>query len=419
VLTRSFAAQGFSTIALALAQLASVLLLSRLLTPAEFGIAATASIASIIGISLADVGFGASIVKKRTLTPQFVMTVLKVGSLTFFTVSLISFVISSFYWNDLKITKLGVIFSISSTLFGVAGIIKSILYRNGNYGHIFWVNVGSYFVGQLCLSVLLACIGFGAFAIAIGQLVTSALMLILSLWLSGSAITRDFNRRYVKGVLRFGFAVLLNRVLEVILTEGDKLFMAKFVSFQRIGHFERASRIPLIAGGHLSFLMETVLYPYMCRGVQSGQSRWAILRATLIAHAITSISMISLSFLSKFVIAVLLGPRYEGVEAVFGVLVAAGYVRVCNRIIEIQFRANSIPEMSIYPKAVSSIALISGLIYFVDKGIMTWAYCYLFAQILCIMGSTLISLKQEIFKLISIFNILIIPLTIIVILVQN
>lgn len=378
---QAFIIQVVSTLLLALFQLLSIVILSRLIETSEFGYIASASGAVIVGMALADVGFGSSIVRKRRLTQQFVNSVLTLALSTSLVISLIVFLIIIAIWQNPKVITLAAIFGAGTFLMSIAGAVKALLQRERRYWDLFIVNGTAYVCGMIFLATLLAWMGFGAYAIAWGQLLYGLVMLLSASLQSRLNFRFHYNRRLVKPLFLFGSLVVLNRVLDVFLTEADKLIMPKLAGFEQSGFFERISRLSVLAGGHAGFIVDSVLYPDFCRAVQRGDPPMRNENLTLATSTIISVAFIAASAITLPLITLMLGDRYVGYASALAVLLMGAYLRVQSRPLEVFFRAIGQPQVSALIKVAPAIGLFVVLALVADQPLVAWAWAFFGAQV--------------------------------------
>lgn len=387
---RFLASQSAATALLAMLQLTSVMILSRILTPADFGYAATSSALALLAAALSDVGFGAALIRVKKLTRSYRAVVLSLATAAFAIASILSFLLNALIWHQDNIFLLAAIYSLAAFLIGISGVLKAPLQRDHRYFTLFIINGGSYFVGMVLVAVSLGLLGMGPYALAYGQLIYSAVMFTSALFLGGGLWRMRFSRFAFIPLFRFGSAIISNRSLDMILSEGDKLFMAAIAGFSTQGYFERINRVAVLAGGHMSFIIDSVLYPVFSRN-RGSRARADLHAAFILPAALLSIVFLVLAMSIKYVVAILLGTDYVPFAPVALILVIGAYFRAQSRPVEVLFRAHNKGKYSALSKLFPAFMLLLLLVAVADKNPIYWAWAFAISQALGFFVQLLVS----------------------------
>ena len=248
------------------------ILLARILEPADYGIVAMALVVVGFAQLFKDAGLGQVIVQaKSTHVSNFVFTVqFGIGCCLYIMIFTLSPYIAEFYNTSevehvLKI--LGLIFVVSPFL----DIPVYLSIRAINFKAVFIRNSISPIISG-CISITMACYGFGYWALVYGQLIgqclTAIILLFVVRWKPRFEINWHQNRKHIK----FGIHMFSQGILSWVLGMADKLFLGKFQNQANVGYYEIASRAANIPDSLLSSSINRLMYPVMAQRQRQSQT---------------------------------------------------------------------------------------------------------------------------------------------------
>ncbi len=380
--------QLLSGATLAMFQLLSVVILARLLSPVDFGLAAAASIVTNIALFISEFGLGAALVQRTELNDKLISTALLIslimygalGSLVYFVAELMAT-----YNSSEELGRVIKLLIIPFVFTGLACIPKGLLLRDFQYKKLMFVNVFSYFVGMLIVPIILASYGFGVWSIVWGQIVLSVLTFSISLYYSKMKLAVSFGREYVGDLLRFGFGVTLVRLFDVLVCEGDKLILGHTMNISSLGIFERLSKISLMLSGHLGFFFDSLLFPSFSR-LQSDHEKFkeAYLKSVDVAVVTGCLISAVTPLFSSEIILLILGEGWLDYTKVLMLLLVLPGVRLVTRVGDVAMRALSKLYLNSCIKIVAAILTLICIYYFSEFGLRLVAVTYIAVGLLIV-----------------------------------
>jgi O-antigen/teichoic acid export membrane protein len=309
----TFLATGANAISLLLV----VSVLARLLTPADFGLAAVALM--VIGFSaiFSDFGVGPAVVQRKELRAAHVGSALSLsivlGSLIAAILWLTSGAIADFFQLDeLRpiLRTLAVIFPVQ----GLSVVSDSLLQRELRFRQLAMVEVVTYAVGYGAVGIVLALWEFAAWALIGAHLTQIGLRTMLLLFLRPHAAWPLFERRASRELIFFGGGFTIARISNYVAGQAENLVIGRWLGPAALGVYGRAYQ--LMAGPAVLFgnVLDRVLFPTMVH-VQDQPERLAGAYrrgVALIALVILPISSMVVA-LAPEVVRVLLGSDWDAV----------------------------------------------------------------------------------------------------------
>lgn len=222
-------------------------LLARLLGPQEFGLVATAVLMVSLGQLFVDFGFNAAIVQAKDLRQSDIDSLGTLQILFGAIMSGLAFLaagsIAAFFHEPAAtwiIRIMGLMFFMRSI--GQNAVAQ--LNRDLRFRAVQISNVGGYVIGYILVAVPMAFMGYGAWALVIGQLVQSALQSIFAIYLQG-----HFHRLTLKGVrkemLRFGRLVISANLGSWSLSNMDSLLVGHVLGSTSLSFYNRSMNLAM------------------------------------------------------------------------------------------------------------------------------------------------------------------------------
>jgi PST family polysaccharide transporter len=252
----------------AVLQLLVLAILARLLTPADFGLAAAALV--VVGFStvFSQFGIGPAVVQRLDLRDAHLRSA--------FTISvLLGLLLGSVIW--LAAPLLAVFFRLEGLtpllralafvfpVQGLAVVADSLMQRELRFRGLAVVEILTVATGYGVAGVPLAALGFGAWALIGAHLTQNVLRTILLFALRPHPVRPLLAPRACADLLYFGGGYTASSVSNYVAGQGDNLVVARWLGAEALGEYGRAYQ--LMAGPAVLFgnLLDRVLFPTMAQ----------------------------------------------------------------------------------------------------------------------------------------------------------
>jgi len=321
-----FLSQGVS---LAL-QLATTVVLARLLSPRDYGLAAMVLIFRRVVMLFSDFALTPALVQRPVLTDKDRSTAFwtSIGLGTCFTVVgiALSSVIATLYGQP-EIEPLLAAFSFSFLLLSLGATQAALLTRDLAFRSLEIRNIIGSIVGSV-LAVVLALLGFGPWAIVSQPLATFGTSTIL-LWLfSAWRPTLAFSRSSARGLLRFSSNVFGTQVITYLISNTDNFLVGRFLGPASLGAYRLAYNLVIYPLSNLSGPIVSVLFPAFSRITgERGRLISGYLRASRLIIAITLPLFLLIVVTIPDLVPVVLGSRWSQTTTVIQVLAWLGILQ--------------------------------------------------------------------------------------------
>jgi O-antigen/teichoic acid export membrane protein len=320
VATRGFLWSFGSGAGQGLLSIVSMVLLARLLTPAEFGAASAATVVVGIATLVSQLGVGPALVQRESLSAGQVAAAswfsllfsaaLGVG-LFLLTPSLNGLVGLP---HDDDLLRL---LSLSLPVAGLMSVSSGLLQRELRFREASIVEMVASGPGAIGVSILLAALGAGAWSLIWGAIASTVVSAVGFCWLARPSMRPVGPRkmwREVTPLVRFGGGYSLSQIGNWFALNADNLVTANTLGTVALGIYGRAYRLLSQPANLIGGAADKVLFPAMSKVRHDGERlRTAYLRATSMIALVGVPASALLLVLAPEVVQVLLGNGWAAV----------------------------------------------------------------------------------------------------------
>jgi O-antigen/teichoic acid export membrane protein len=245
-----------------LVSVASVIVLSRLVSPEETGTFSIGVAIAALTHAVRDFGVGNFLIKEAEITIQKIQTAFTVSMIIAIALSLVllgvSVPVARFYGKPeiatvIWLTTLGLLISPLST------VNLALLLRDGRFKDMFKISIASAFANA-GVSIFFAWRGMGATALALGALAQSAALVIVSNLLMRDFAMYRFSLSYWRQISHFGTHMAVSGVAEQMGGRASDLIVGKLVGFSAVGLLSRSGTlITMVQDSMQSSVMPVIL----------------------------------------------------------------------------------------------------------------------------------------------------------------
>lgn len=312
-----------------------LMILSRLLTPAEFGLVAAALTVVALAEVFGKIGIAPSIIQTEVLTEGHVRTgvtaTLVSGALVGCVVYALAEPLGRLYDMD-GLPPLVRVFAFLFVLRALGLISEALIQRETGFRALAVIGVISYLIGYAGVAVVMALYGFGVWSLVAGQIGQAALQAAFCVHFSGYRVRPGWDGGKFRAMLRFGLGTTLTQIGNYVALNVDYLIVGRALGVTPLGQYSRAYLLLSQPANIVGNMADKVLFPVLA-SVQSDLARVA--RAYDKVLALTAITQIPLSiYLSLYaseVVLVLMGDQWSGAVRPFQIMVAALYFRTAYK----------------------------------------------------------------------------------------
>lgn len=309
-LTWSFADRYASLIV----NMASSMVIARLLTPTEIGLFSVAVASLILATTVRDLGAGNYLIQERELSVERVRATwtvqLGVGLLLAIVAVAISYPAATFYGND-RLTSLIQIIALNYLFNPFGSLTYSWLMREMKYESVAKMRLASAFAGA-AVSITLAWHGYGALGLAWGNLaaiVTNGLVSIRYRpdWFP---IRPGFSE--IARVLSFGSKMTSSSIMSSIGNAGPDFIIGRVLGLAAAGYYSRANGlVQLVYRLFMDALYPVALSMFSQQARQSKEFSFQFTKALQYVTAVCWTLFLAIALLAYPLIHLLFGTQWD------------------------------------------------------------------------------------------------------------
>jgi O-antigen/teichoic acid export membrane protein len=258
---------------------ASNLLLTRLLFPKAFGLMSLINVFMQGLMMFSDVGIGPSIVRSQRgedhsfLNTAWTIQVVR-GIVLWLCMCLLAWPVAHFY-GEQQLWLIFPVLGLNALMSGFNSTSMFLAKRQLMIGRLITAQMLSQVVG-ICTVVAFALAYRSVWALVAGSLVSTFAILLLShVWLPGPLHRFTLDKDVCRELFGFGKWITLSSAMFFIGSQGDRLFLGKFMDLASLGVYTVAVMLaePFInVNTQLSY---NVLYPAISRAIREDSTRTA------------------------------------------------------------------------------------------------------------------------------------------------
>lgn len=357
-------------------------ILSRLLTPAEFGLLGMVFVAIGFLQVLKDIGLGSSIIQKQGLTEVEKSTIFWVNAGLGLALSIILFFCSpllSRFFEEPQLTPLMQVMSLNFLVTSLAIVPDSLIMKAMDFKSYFYRNLGTVLLGGI-VGIVMAYYGYGVWALIGQTLTTSMAGLIISFrmvkWFPGFI----FDFYILKPHLKFSLPVLADNSINYWVRNIDSILIAKLIGANSLGIYNRAYSLMLMPVRQISNTLSRVMFPSFSLIQDDKEYLWDQYSKLVSCVAIISFPMmIILGVYANEVIYIIYGDQWGAAVPIFQILCGLGAAQAIGSLTGSVYYATGKTALLFKVGLVTRPLMILGIVLgiYVDGLIgMVWGYVW-------------------------------------------
>jgi O-antigen/teichoic acid export membrane protein len=341
-----------------------LILLTRLLSPADFGVVGAALI--VIGFSLAfsQLGMGPALVQRPVLEPRHVSTAFFASTGLGLLVAALVWVLAPHIAGFFRMDQLVPIVRALAVLFpigGISSVAENLCQRDLRFRLLANTDVLAYSLGYGLVGVVLALLDFGPWALVGGQITQAVLRAAILLHAAPPRLRPRPSWVCFRDLMGFGMGLSVARLGGTLANVADNLVVGRWLGPVALGLYSRAYQLIAVPTSLLGDVFDRVLFPTMAR-VQDDPRRLttAYLQGTAIVGLVTLPAGVVAAALAPELVAVAFGSRWQALVPSFQVLALGMMFRTSYRMSDSLSRATGRVYRRAWRQALYAVMVFLG-----------------------------------------------------------
>lgn len=352
----------------ALIQFLVLLVLARLLSPADFGLIATLSIFISLSRTLIDSGFSQALIRTNDVSRADYDSVFFVNigiGLFVYGVIFISAPWIARFYDQPQLVDIARVLSLVFVISSFSIVQNTILVKNLEFKKILIIRLPSLLIGGLT-GIIMAYNGWGVWSLVWQQIITQLMntlqFMISAHWMPSLKI--KFER--LKVFFSFGSNLMFSGILDVLFANLDTLLIGKLFSIQEVGFYQRAKSTRQLPIDALGSALNSVTFPLLS-SIQNDHARLKSGYSRIITQAFYLLTPILISFaiLGTPLFRILFTEKWVPAVTYFQWLCLAGVFQIVNsynlNILKVKGESGLFLRLNIFRKSVQVVVMIAAV----------------------------------------------------------
>ena len=251
------------------------IILTRLLTPSDYGLIGMLTVFIAISEIFIQSGFGDALIQKKECNEDDYSTAfyfnLFVAIIIYFLLFLLAPIIANFY-HEPQLIILTRILAFNFVLGSLNIVQQSKLTKEMNFKPLAILSlIGTITSGMI--GVVMAYMGFGVWSLVANTLSYTLLRVIIFPFFTRWRPNRPFNRNSFKQLWQYGSRLLITGIIGVIIRNISSIFIGRFYDKDQVGYFSRSQSLADVPSETMFLVLSNVTFPALCE-YQYDRERW-------------------------------------------------------------------------------------------------------------------------------------------------
>lgn len=381
-------------------QLLSLLILSRLLTPADFGLVAIVFAINNFALLLRDMGTASAIIQRDQLDEQTVRTAH--SSNCFIGVGLGAILLALSYplavmFKTPGLMPLVQLAALAFPFLGGSTVHQALLERASKFAVVARIEITALLTGFV-IAVVTAYMGAGAYSLVLQSLTISVLSAV-QFWLASDArIKWGWSLEHARALWGYSGSLFGFNLVNYFSRNTDTMIIGRMLGPAALGPYSLAHRVMLFPLQNLTFVAMRALFPMMSRQQHAPRELGAMhLRLLSVISFFTAPMMAGLVVLREPFVDVALGDSWGMVALLILWLAPVGFIQSLVSAGGIVFQALARTDLLFRLGLFSSVLHVTGFLAGVHWGVLGVTAAYFVVTLInCVVSlGVLLNLMQQ------------------------
>lgn len=241
------------------------IVLARILLPEDYGTIALVTVFTSILQVFVDSGLGTALIQKKDADDLDFSSVFYFNFVVCLILYAGMFIASPYialFYNDITLTSVIRVLSLTIVISGVKGIQQAYVSRNMLFKRFFYSTIGGTIFSAF-LGIGMAYAGLGVWALVAQQLSNTAIDTII-LWITVKWRPRKaFSWKRLRTLLTFGWKLLISALLDTSYNNLRNLIIGKLYSSADLAFYNQGDKFPKVIITNINTSIDSVLLPTM------------------------------------------------------------------------------------------------------------------------------------------------------------
>ena len=309
-------------------QLTVMVILARLVRVEQFGLLALAMVVTNLVIRISEIGIYYAVVQRKDLTDTHIrvaFTLSTLFGLFFMAVVYMTAPLAGALLQNDEVTPILRLMSMIFLFMNLGSTAMGLLQKKLDYRKLLIADLCSYGIGYALVSVALALLGYGVWALAWASVIQFLLRSALLLWLSPHPKRPSLALVEARQLLTFGVGSSLSTLANYAAINGDYFVVGRWLGATALGLYSRAYQLMTLPMMQFTSVIASVLFPvYSMIQDEDARLRRAYLNSVSLSALVVTPTLAALGVAAPEIMTVIFGAEWAGAAAPLAILCAGG-----------------------------------------------------------------------------------------------
>jgi PST family polysaccharide transporter len=356
----------------------------RFLGPGDIGLFAIISVIVAYANLLGEFGGSAYIVHSKKLDSSIIDAVFTLNLLIAITLTVIFYLLASFFYEFFDLTQLFPIQLASMTIFfySLGSVFKGVLQRELLFKKLSLAELFSSIISFL-FSIFLLFFEYGVIALVSFPLVKGAIELLINLYFTNRKYSLSFDFKIWKKIYDFSIYLLINNTINQASRSADQLIIARQFGDVMLGFYSVAYKIMLFPVHRFVGIVSKVAFPTLASQRDDYSRLGSNYTRMVVVAALSATTLVSLIWFNTDVfVRTLLGEGWIDVVPLLNILVPVAIMQSVMSTVGSLFLITGKTKYGLKLQIISTTVTIISFIIGSNWGVIGICWAYLISNLL-------------------------------------
>jgi O-antigen/teichoic acid export membrane protein len=366
-------------------QLTSIVVLTRLLPPDDFGIMAMATVVINFALLFRDMGTASAIIQRNEIDELDISSLFWMNALFGVLVGLALVSTAGTiaeYYNSPRLANVLHLLSPIFPVMALASVHQAVLERGSNFRTLATIDIVASCAG-LATAVVAAVMGYGVYSLVFQAIVSSLLTTTAIIIASATRIKMRLDLRRIYYFLHFSGNLFAFNLINYFSRNADSLIIGRVLGPAALGVYSLSYRVLLFPLQNITGISSRALYPILSRQQATPQAMADLyLKSVSVVLFLSAPMMVGAFVLRDPLVDLVFGKQWSSVSDLIYWMAPVGLIQSLTSTTGTVFMARGRTDILMRLGAVGAILQVSAFLVGVRWGVEGVAKCYLVANLL-------------------------------------
>lgn len=346
-------------------------ILSRLLTPKEYGVVAVVNVFLVFFQMLADFGIGPAIIQNKKLAKKEINSIFIFSCYLALVLGIVFMLLGypiSLFYNDAIYIPISLVLGVCVFFYGVLVVPQNMLLREKNFMTVNMVTVIANVLSGV-ISVVLAVLGFSYYSLIISNTLKAAFLFFVFYFKTKLKIGFKLEMTPIKKIFSFSKNQFVFNFINYFSGNLDKILIGKYFSTSSLAYYDKSYQLSLYPNQILTNVIYPVIQPIMSDfETRMDKIKQVYLLLTRFLGTIGLSLSVFLFFSSKEIIFFLFGDQWGGSVPSFQILAFSVWIQLILTITGAIFQSANRTDLLLVSGVLTAVTNITAMIIGIGTG---------------------------------------------------